>query len=93
MSDQFDPSMSRQILATGMMGALWGARVYVSSIFPAGRIYLTAEPEFVGRMPLRDLVVLSADDPLNLQVGFAMTENVGMCCSNLNSIACISIAQ
>ena len=89
LMNQFEPSMSRQILATGMMGTLWGARVYVSSIFPAGRIYLTAEPEFVGRMPLRDLVVLSADDPLNLQVGFAMTENVGMCCSNLNGIACI----
>jgi hypothetical protein len=93
MRDALDVGTHREILATGLMGTLWGAQVFVSSVFPAGRIYMTAEPDLVGRMPLRDIVVLSADDPLNLQIGWATSENVGICCSNPLGVACISIAQ
>jgi hypothetical protein len=93
MRDQIDMETHRALLATGLMGMLWGANVFVSRFVPTGRVYLIAEPEYVGHMPLRDLVVLSTDNPVNLEVGWAMTENVGLCCSSPLGIACITIAR
>ena len=85
---------NREMLAIGLIGSVWGASIFVSSdLFPPGRMYLTAEPAFVGLMPLRDLVVLSADNPLEMTVGWVMYENVGICCTNLLGVACVDILR
>ena len=91
MREHLDMETHSAILSTGMMGTLWGASIFVSNGFPAGRIYLTAEPEFVGRMPLHDITVLPADDPVVMTVGWRMFETVGIYCINPLSVACITI--
>jgi len=50
---------------------------------PQGYIYVCAEPEFFGRIPVRtELTVLSADDPKNRTIGFSCFENLGIGCHN-----------
>lgn len=77
--DVLDPASQAELLRTGCRDRLWGANIVVSRVIPRGTIYLTAEPEFFGRIPVRyDLTVLSADDPKNRLVGFSMFEAIGV---------------
>ena len=71
------------LLKTGLMATLWGAQIIVSRRVPVGYIYVCAEPEFFGRIPVRtELTVLSADDPKNRTIGFSVFENLGIGCHN-----------
>ena len=61
------------------MATLWGAQLMVSRIVPVGKVYVCAEPEFFGRIPIRtELTVLSADDPKARTIGFSIFENLGV---------------
>lgn len=66
------------LLKTGILGTIYGAKVIVSVIVPVGVAYTTCEPEYFGRIPVRtELTVLSADDPIKRQVGFSCFEMLG----------------
>lgn len=77
--DILDTKTQGELLRTGLMGTIWGAKFIISRIVPAGTIYVTGEPEFFGRMPIRmDLTVLSADDPKARIIGFSVFESLGI---------------
>lgn len=81
--DIYDPETQAVLLKTGLMGTIWGAQIIVSRIVPVGYVYVTTEPEFFGRIPVRtELTVLSADDPRNRTIGFSVFENLGIGCHN-----------
>lgn len=81
--DVLDIESQATLLKTGLMATVWGAQVIVSRRVPAGHIYVCAEPEFFGRIPVRtELTVLSADDPRNRTIGFSCFENLGIGCHN-----------
>ena len=81
--DVLDIESQATLLKTGLMGTVWGAQIIVSRKVPVGYIYVCAEPEFFGRIPVRtELTVLSADDPKNRTIGFSCFENLGIGCHN-----------
>jgi len=81
--DLIDRNWQRDLIQQGVMGSLWGAQIILSESVPQGEFYMTAEPEFVGVLPVRtDLTVISADDPGRATVGWSMFENIGMACHN-----------
>jgi hypothetical protein len=92
--DIYDPEAQAILLKTGLMGTIWGAQVIVSRKVPVGYIYVTTEPEFFGRIPVRtELTVLSADDPRNRTIGFSVFENLGVGCHNPLGICRVVISR
>lgn len=81
--DVLDPITQGELLRTGYLANVWGAKIMVSRIVPQGTIYVCADPEFLGRIPVRtELTVLSADDPVGRKIGFSIFENIGVGCHN-----------
>jgi len=81
--DVLDIESQQSLLKTGLMATCWGAQIITSRRVPAGYIYVCAEPEFFGRIPVRtELTVLSADEPKNRTIGFSCFENLGIGCHN-----------
>ena len=81
--DTLDIQTQAQLLDTGILATVWGAKIVVSRIVTEGTVYVTGEPEFFGRIPVRtELTVISADDPKNRMIGFSMFENLGIGCFN-----------
>jgi hypothetical protein len=92
--DIYDPETQAVLLKTGLMGTIWGAQIIVSRIVPVGYVYVTTEPEFFGRIPVRtELTVLSADDPRNRTIGFSVFENLGIGCHNPLGICRVVISR
>jgi hypothetical protein len=88
LNSETDASILRQ----GIMAHIWGAQMIVSRRIPAGRIYLTAEPLSVGRMPIRtDVTVLASDNPIEHAIGWSIFELIGFCCNNPFSIMRITL--
>lgn len=76
---EVDPVTMRDILQTGLYAHIWGADVIVSKIVPVGTVFGTADPEFVGVMPIRqDIEVLPADEPKQLKLGWVVNEIIGI---------------
>jgi len=76
---EVDPVTMREILQTGLYAHIWGADIIVSKIVPAGTVFGTADPEFVGVMPVRqDIEVLPADEPKQLKLGWVISEIIGI---------------
>jgi hypothetical protein len=92
--DVLDIETQATLLKTGLMATIWGAQIIVSRRVPAGVIYVCAEPEFFGRIPVRtELSVLSADDPKNRTIGFSCFENLGIGCHNPLGLCRVVIAR
>ena len=78
-NSQVDPVTQRELLQTGLYGHIFGADIVVSKVVPAGEGYATADPEFVGVMPVRqDIEVLPADEPKQLKLGWVVNEIIGV---------------
>jgi hypothetical protein len=79
-------------LSRGIFASLWGAQINVSRhLSLLNGIYLTAEPQFVGGMPIQtDITALSADDPEHHSIGWSIYETIGMCCYNPRGIVRIT---
>ena len=83
-----DMVSQREILQTGLYARIWGADIIVSKIVPSGTIYATAEPDFVGVMPVRqDIEVLPADEPKQLKLGWVVNEIIGIGIVNPRGVA------
>jgi hypothetical protein len=92
--DVLDIESQATLLKTGLMATVWGAQIIVSRRVPAGVIYVCAEPEFFGRIPVRtELSVLSADDPKNRTIGFSCFENLGIGCHNPLGLCRVVLAR
>lgn len=84
----FDPVTTREVLQTGLYGHIWGADIIVSKIVPEGTVFGTAEPEFVGVLPIRqDIEVLPADEPRQLKLGWVVNEIIGVGIVNPRGVA------
>lgn len=90
--DYIDPNTDPALLSRGLMGFIFGAQLVVNRSIPDDTIFVTAEPTFVGVMPIRsDITVISADDPRSRLVGWRFFEHVGFCCLNPVAVSRISI--
>lgn len=49
----FDPVTQFEVLQTGLFGHIWTADILISKKVPLNTIYVLADPEFVGVMPIR----------------------------------------
>lgn len=76
--DYLDFETQRELLRTGLCGILWGAQVLMSMEVPKGSIFLCAEPEYFGTMPVRiDLTVIPADLPAARSFGWSVFQQIG----------------
>lgn len=92
--DILDIETQATLLKTGLMGTLWGAQVIVSRLVPVGTVYVCAEPEMFGRIPVRtELTVLSADDPRARTIGFSVFENLGIGAYNPRGLTRLTITR
>jgi len=92
--DVLDIESQATLLKTGLMATVWGAQIIVSRRVPVGYLYVCAEPEFFGRIPVRtELTVLSADDPRNRTIGFSCFENLGIGCHNPLGLCRVALAR
>ena len=88
--DEFDPVTQYEVLQTGLFGHIWTADLLISKKVPLNTVYVLADPEFVGVMPIRqDIQVIPADKPENLRLGWVVYEEIGV--SVVNSMACAKI--
>lgn len=77
--DILDIESQAVLLKTGIQSTIWGAQYITSRLVPRGIVYICAEPEMFGRIPVRtELTVLSADDPRRRMIGFSIFENLGV---------------
>ena len=68
--NDFDPVTQYEVLQTGLFGHIWTADILISKKVPLNTVYVLADPEFVGVMPIRqDIQVLPADRPEALRLG------------------------
>jgi hypothetical protein len=67
----------QEIRETGYLGQIWGSNFWVNDQLPDGVVYILAQPKFLGWFPVRkDIEVIPANDPDNLQLGFVGYELV-----------------
>lgn len=92
--DVLDIESQATLLKTGLMATLHGAQIIVTRIVEPGYVYVCAEPEFLGRIPVRtELTVLSADDPKARRIGFSVFEMLGIGAFNPLGLTRIKIAR
>ena len=85
---ELDPVSQREVLQTGLYAHIWGADIIVSKVVTPGSIFATADPEFVGVMPIRqDIEVLPADEPKQLKLGWVVNEIIGIGIVNARGVA------
>lgn len=88
---EFDPVTQHEVLQTGLFGHLWTADILISKKVPLNTVFVLADPEFVGVMPIRqDIQVIPADKPEELRLGWVIYEEIGL--GIVNSMAVAKIA-
>jgi len=91
-NSDFDPVTQREVLHTGLFGHIWTADILVSRRVPINKVFIMADPEFLGVFPIRqDIQVLPADDPSNLMIGFVVYEEVGVAVANSRAVTRLDI--
>nr|6WKK_A Chain A, Gp27 major capsid protein [Donellivirus gee]6WKK_B Chain B, Gp27 major capsid protein [Donellivirus gee]6WKK_C Chain C, Gp27 major capsid protein [Donellivirus gee]6WKK_D Chain D, Gp27 major capsid protein [Donellivirus gee]6WKK_E Chain E, Gp27 major capsid protein [Donellivirus gee]6WKK_F Chain F, Gp27 major capsid protein [Donellivirus gee] len=89
--NEFDPVTQHEVLQTGLFGHIWTADILISKKVPQNTVYVLADPEFVGVMPIRqDIQVIPADKPEELRLGWVIYEELGLAVVNSLAIAKIS---
>lgn len=90
--DEFDPVTQYETLQTGLFGHIWTADILISKKVPLNTVYVLADPEFVGVMPIRqDIQVIPADDPKSLRLGWVVYEEVGFAVVNAMGVSKITV--
>lgn len=90
--DEFDPVTQHEVLQTGLFGHIWTADILISKKCPTDTVYVLADPEFVGVMPIRqDIQVIPADKPEELRLGWVIYEEIGLAVVNSMAIAKIKV--
>lgn len=90
--NEFDPVTQHEVLQTGLFGHIWTADILISKKVPQNTVYVLADPEFVGVMPIRqDIQVIPADKPEELRLGWVIYEELGLAVVNALAISKIEI--
>lgn len=90
--NEFDPVTQHEVLQTGLFGHLWTADILISKKVPLNTVYVLADPEFVGVMPIRqDIQCIPADQPENLRLGWVIYEEIGLAVVNSMAVSKIKI--
>lgn len=90
--NEFDPVTQHEVLQTGLFGHIWTADILISKKVPQNTVYVLADPEFVGVMPIRqDIQVIPADKPEELRLGWVIYEEIGLAVVNGMAVAKITI--
>ena len=77
--NDFDPVTRRELIKTGYVGDIWNAAIRISKLQTSGRIYVLADPEFLGVLAVRiDLDQMEAPNPEQLEYGWVFYEFVSM---------------
>ena len=77
--ENLDQLGMQEVRETGYLGGMWGANFWISDQIAKGTVYSCADPKFFGWQPIRkDVEVIPANDPQNLQLGFVGYSLVGM---------------
>lgn len=93
-NQDFDPVTQHEVLQTGLFGHIWTADILISKKVKDGTVYVLADPEFVGVMPIRqDIQVIPADKPEDLRLGWVIYEEIGLAVVNTMAVAKIQIEQ
>ena len=88
----FDPVSQYEVLQTGVFGHIWTADILISKKVPLNTVYVLADPEFVGVMPIRqDIQVIPADEPQKLCLGWVIYEEIGAAILNAMGVAKIQL--
>lgn len=93
--DRFiDFETTKQLMNVGYLGSLFNMRIHKSPMVPANKIFITAEPEFFGKLVVgQDITTLNADRPAERQIGFSIFEQIGMLIHNDQGISCITLSD
>jgi hypothetical protein len=92
--NEFDPVTQHEVLHTGLFGHLWTADILISKKVPVGEVFILADPEFVGVMPIRqDIQVIPADKPEELRLGWVIYEEIGLAVVNSLAVAKIVLPR
>jgi len=82
-----------EVLQTGIFGHLWTADLLLSKKVPLNTVYVMADPEFVGVMPIRqDIQVIPNDEPNKLRIGWVIYEEIGLACVNSMAVSKLVIS-
>lgn len=77
-NNEIDQLTQREMLETGAKYAFFGNKIIASRVVDKEAVYVFAEPEYVGRMPiLKDLATMLTDTPNKLEKGLFLYEFVG----------------
>lgn len=88
-----DFETSKELMKVGSMGNLYGMSINTSSVISPKEIFVTGEPEFLGRLVVaQDLTVMNADDTRKREYGFSVFEQVGFLLHNPKALVLIKIA-
>lgn len=90
--NEFDPVTQHEVLQTGLFGHIWTADILISKKVPLNTVYVLADPEFVGVMPIRqDIQVIPADKPEELRLGWVIYEEIGLGVVNAMAVSKIEL--
>ncbi len=83
-----DPVTQREVLMTGLWAHIWTTDILVSNLCPVNRVFVVAEPEQTGVLPIRqDITVTPADIMPRLTLGWVIYETIGMGILNPRSVS------
>lgn len=90
---ELDLVHQHDVIETGLLGRYMGIEILVSKMVTRGQVFVMAEPEYVGVMPIRqDLNVIPADKPEKLRLGYVVYEEIGVGVVNARAVAKITIS-
>lgn len=76
--NEIDQLTQREMLETGAKYAFFGTKIITSRIVDRDTVYVFAEPEYVGRMPIfKELTTILTDTPNKLEKGLFLWEMIG----------------
>jgi hypothetical protein len=79
LKDVFEPITVGEIINNGVIGVCLGATIHTSLEVPEDKVYMTAEPEYTGRLvEATPLTVLNADNNESRMIGFSVFEQLGI---------------
>ena len=86
--EEVDQLTQREMLETGVKYAIWGVPIVTSILINLNNVYLYAQQDMVGLMPiLQDLTVELTDTPDKLEKGLFMYEFVGFYLASHKAVA------
>lgn len=92
--DDVDILTQKQLVDTGLMAKLHGMNIYVTKKMPKDVIFATADPDYLGVMPVyQDIEVLPADLPWQSLFGWLFNEIIGAAVFNPKAVAKMVIVQ